>query len=177
MSKIVIMQSRVRDSSEDNMLFYQKLRLKKVFSNEELLLYHFFQEITEVFPQNLIIVNEFVFFFLNNENYFYATSKLPYLRKKFQRRKIIIVREEDVLINLVYGFFPDPYIHTVKIERNFYSGKTEVIIGFLSYEDRGIAVGCNGNYIKAVNEIFERYVIFIDNEGFHARIKCDLVKI
>jgi len=171
------MLSRVHYPPIDNMLFYQKLRLKKIFSNKELLLFHFFQEITQVFPQNLIIMNEFVFFFLNNENYFYATSKLPYLRKKFRCRKIVIVREEDVLVNLVYGFFPDPYIHTVKIERNFNSGKTEVIIGFLSYKDRGIAVGCKGNYIKAVNEIFERYVIFIDNEGFRARIKCDVVKL
>jgi len=171
------MLSRVHYPPINNMLLYQKLRLKKIFSNEELLLYHFFQEITQVFPQNLIIVNEFVFFFLNNENYFYATSKLPYLRKKFRRRKIVIVREEVVLVNLVYGFFPDPYIHTAKIERNYYSGKAEVIIGFLSYEDRGIAVGCKGNYIKAVNEIFERYVIFIDNERFRVRIKCDVVKL
>ncbi len=168
----------VSNSFINNLLFYQKLTVKKIFSNEELLLYHFFQEITQVFPQNLIIVNEFVFFFLNNENYFYATSKkLSYLRKKFRCRKIVIVREEDVLVNLVYGFFPDPYIHTIKIERNFYSGKAEVIIGFLSYEDRGIAVGCKGNYIKAVNEIFERYVTFIDNEGFRVRIKCDVVKL
>ena len=167
----------VQNSFINDMLFYQKLKLKKVFSNEELLLFHFFQEITTVFPQNLIIVNEFVFFFLKNENYFYATSKLPYLRKKFRRRKIVIVREEDVLVNLIYGFFPDPYIHSIKIKRNYYNGKTEVTVGFLSYEDRGIAVGCNGNYIKAVNEIFERYVIFIDNEGFRARIKCDVVKI
>jgi len=171
------MLSTVHNSFVYNLLFYQKLTIKKKFSNEELLLFHFFHEITKVFPQNVIIVNEFVFFFLKNENYFSAKSKLPYLRKKFQHRKIVIVREEDVLVNLVYGFFPDPYIHTVRIERNIYTGKTNVMVGFLSYEERGIAIGCNGNYIKAVNEIFENYVIFVNSYGFQIRIRCDVVKI
>jgi len=159
------------------MLFYQKLIIKKIFSNQELLLFHLFNKITEVFPQNVIIINDFVFFFLKNENYFKAKTKLPYLRNKFQHRKILIVREEDVLVNLVYGFFPDPYIHTIIIERNIYTGKTNVMVGFLSYEERGIAIGCNGNYIKAVNEIFERYVFFVNSKGFQVRIKCDVVKM
>ena len=171
------MLSTVSNSFINNLLFYQKLIVKKIFSNEELLLYHFFHEITKKPPQNVIIVKEFVFFFLKNEDYFKAKAKLPYLRKKFQHRKIVIVREEDVLINLVYGFFPDPYIHTVSIERNIYTGKTKIMVGFLSYEERGIAIGCNGNYIKAVNEIFERYVIFVNSKGFQVRIKCDVVKI
>ncbi len=171
------MLSTVSNSFINNLLFYQKLLVKKIFSNEELLLYHFFHEITKRPPQNVIIVKEFVFFFLKNEDYFKAKAKLPYLRKKFQHRKIVIVREEEVLINLVYGFFPDPYIHTVSIERNIYTGKTKIVVGFLSYEERGIAIGCNGNYIKAVNEIFERYVIFVNHYGNQVKIKCDVVKI
>ncbi|MHA1241038.1 MAG: hypothetical protein ACTSQU_09625 [Promethearchaeota archaeon] len=171
------MLSTVSNSFINNLLFYQKLLVKKIFSNEELLLYHFFHEITKRPPQNVIIVKEFVFFFLKNEDYFKAKAKLPYLRKKFQHRKIVIVREEDVLINLVYGFFPDPYIHTVSIERNIYTGKTKIMVGFLSYEERGIAIGCNGNYIKAVNEIFERYVTFVNHYGNQVKIKCDVVKI
>ncbi len=167
----------VSNSFINNLLFYQKLTIKKIFSNEELLLFHFFHESTKSPPQNVIIVKEFVFFFLKNEDYFIAKSKLPYLRKKFQHRKIAIVREEDVLVNLVYGLFPDPYIHTVRIERNIYTGKTNVMVGFLSYEERGIAIGCNGNYIKAVNEIFKRYVIFVNNDRFQVRIKCDVVKV
>ena len=171
------MLSTVSNSFINNLLFYYKLTVKKIFSNEELLLFHFFYETTKTPPQNVIIVKEFVFFFLKNENYFKAKSKLPYLRKKFQHRKIVIVREEDVLVNLVYGLFPDPYIHTIRIERNVNTGKTNITIGFLSYEERGIAIGCNGNYIKAVNEIFERYVIFVNSEAFQVRIKCDVVKI
>ncbi|MHA1458201.1 MAG: hypothetical protein ACTSO6_00145 [Promethearchaeota archaeon] len=171
------MLSTVSNSFINNLLFYQKLTVKKIFSNEELLLYHFFHETTKNPPQNVIIVKEFVFFFLKNEDYFKAKTKLPYLRKKFQHRKIVIVREEDVLVNLVYGLFPDPYIHTVRIERNSYTGKAKVMVGFLSYEERGIAIGCKGNYIKAVNEIFERYVNFVNNDRFQVRIKCDVVKV
>lgn len=171
------MLSTVSNSFINNLFFYQKLIVKKIFSNEELLLFHFFYETTKSPPQNVIIIKDFVFFFLKNENYFNAKSKLPYLRKKFQHRKIVIVREEEVLVNLVYGFFPDPYIHTVIIEKNLHTGKTDVMVGFLSYEERGIAVGCNGDYIKAVNEIFERYVIFVNNKKFRVRIKCEVVKI
>lgn len=35
---------------------------------------------------------------------------------------------------------------------------------FLSFEDRGIAVGRRGDYIKAINEIFKKYVIFENAE-------------
>ena len=61
----------------------------------------------------------------------------------------MLVREEGVLINLVFGFFPDPYIHSIRIDRNTRTGQIIIIVGFLSYEERGIAVGCNGDYIKA----------------------------
>jgi hypothetical protein len=171
------MLSTIHSTLNDTLLFYQRLTIKKKFSNEELLLFHFFHEITNVFPQNLIVIKDFVFFFLKNENYFNAKLKLPYLRKKFQHRKIVIVREEDILVNLIYGFFPDPYIHTVRIERNVYAGKRDVIVGFLSYEERGIAIGCNGDYIKAVNKIFKDYVLFAENNGFQIRIKCEVVRI
>ncbi len=111
------------------------------------------------------------------ENYFEAKMKLPYLRKKFQHRRIVIVREENILVNMIFGFFPDPYIHKLRIERNIYIGKIEIIVGFLSYEERGIAVGCNGDYIKAVNKIFDTQIKFAEYQGFPVRIKCEVVKL
>jgi len=161
----------------DNLLLYQKLDMKKIFSNKELLLFHFFHDVTNIFPQNIIIVKDIVFFFLDNENYFEAKMKLPYLRKKFQHRRIVLVREEGVLINLVFGFFPDPYIHSIRIDRNTRTGQIIIIVGFLSYEERGIAVGCNGDYIKAVNIIFESYIKFADYQGFQLKIKCEVVSL
>jgi hypothetical protein len=169
------MLSTIQNSFIDNLLFYQKLTVKKKFSNRELLLFHFFYDSTKIFPKNVILVKDIVFFFLDNENYFEAKSKLSYLRKKFQNRRIVFVREEGVLVNLVFGFFPDPYIHRIRIERNTITGQIIIIIGFLSYEERGIAVGCNGDYIKAINKIFESYVKFSDYQGFQLKIKCEVV--
>ncbi|MFX1448381.1 MAG: hypothetical protein ACFFCG_09630 [Promethearchaeota archaeon] len=169
------MLSTIHDSFIENLLFYQQLTVKKKFSNRELLLLHFFYGSTKIFPRNVIIVKDIVFFFLDNENYFEAKSKLPYLRKKFQNRRIVLVREEGVLVNLIFGFFPDPYIHRIRIERNINTGQIIISVGFLSYEERGIAVGCNGDYIKAINIIFKNYVKFIDYHGFQIRVKCDVV--
>ncbi|MBY9010788.1 MAG: hypothetical protein KGD70_00275 [Candidatus Lokiarchaeota archaeon] len=169
------MLSTVHNSLFDNLLFYQKLTVKKKFSNRELLLFHFFFDSTKIFPRNVIIVKDIVFFFLDNEKYFEAKSKLPYLRKKIQNRRIVLVREEVVLVNLVFGFFPDPYIHRIRIERNMNTGQIVIIVGFLSYEERGIAVGCKGDYIKAINTIFESCVTFADYQGFQIKIKCEVV--
>ena len=171
------MLSTIQNSFIDNLLFYQKLTVKKKFSNRELLLFHFFYDSTKVFPRNVIIIKDIVFFFLDNEHYFEAYSKLSYLRKKFQNLRIVIVREENVLLNLVFGFFPDPYIHTIRIERNNSLGQIMIVVGFLSYEERGIAIGCNGDYIKAINTIFDNYVKFSDYHGFQVRIKCEVVSL
>jgi len=171
------MASAIHDSFIDNLLFYQKLTVNKKFSNKELLLFHFFYDSTKIFPRNVILVKDIVFFFIDNEKYFEAKLKLPYLRKRFQSRRIILVREEIVLANLVFGFFPDPYIHTIRIERNSRTGQIIIIVGFLSYEERGIAVGCNGDYIKAINRIFESYVKFADYQGFQVKIKCEVVSL
>jgi hypothetical protein len=171
------MLSTIHNSFIDNLLFYQKLTVKKKFSNRELLLFHFFYDSTKIFPRNVIIVKDIVFFFLDNEKYFEAKSKLPYLRKKFKNRRIVLVREEGVLVNLVFGFFPDPYIHRIRIERNMNTEQIVIIVGFLSYEERGIAVGCKGDYIKAINTIFESYVTFTDYQGFQIKIKCEVVSL
>ncbi len=171
------MLSTIQSMFIDNLLLYQKLDMKKIFSNKELLLFHLFHDITKVFPQNIIIVKDIMFFFLDNENYFEAKLKLPYLRKKFQHRRIVLVREEVVLVNLIFGFFPDPYIHSIRIDRNTRTRQIIIIVGFLSYEERGIAVGSNGDYIKAVNEIFDTQIKFVEYQRFPVRIKCEVVKM
>ena len=171
------MLSTIKSMFIDNILLYQKLDMKKKFSNKELILFHFFNDITKIFPNNIIIIKDIVFFFLDTEKYFEANMKLPYLRKKLKHRRIVLVREENILVNLIFGFFPDPYIHKLRIERNIYTGKIEIIVGFLSYEERGIAVGCNGDYIKAVNKIFDTQIKFAEYQGFPLRIKCEVVKL
>ena len=61
---------------------------------------------------------------------------------------------------LLLSFFPDPYIHDIKLEQNKKEYENVIKIYLLSYEERGIAIGRNGDYIKAINDIFKSYVEF-----------------
>ncbi|MFW9952397.1 MAG: hypothetical protein ACFFKA_19945 [Candidatus Thorarchaeota archaeon] len=101
---------------------------------------------------------------------------MSYLRKRLAKR-VVIIRAEDTLIKLLFAFFPDPYIHDLRIERNLNTGKTEIAVGFLSFIERGIAIGCNGDYIKAINFIFENYVRCEENNGFPILIKCEVINL
>lgn len=170
------MLSTIQHSFLDNILFYQKVRIIRKFSNYELLLFHFFHEITEIYPKNVIITHNIIFFFIENKDYFEAKTKLPYFRKKLVKR-VILIRAEETLIRLLFAFFPDPYIHDLRIERNLETEKLEINVGFLSFIERGIAVGNNGVYIKAVNFIFQNYVICEENNGFPINVKCEVLSL
>ncbi|MHA1438326.1 MAG: hypothetical protein ACTSPD_12185 [Promethearchaeota archaeon] len=63
-------------------------------------------------------------------------------------------------MKLLFRFFPDLYIHDIFLEKDDNTGENILYICFLSYEERGIAVGKNGDYIKAVNKIFSKYIAF-----------------
>ena len=89
---------------------------------------------------------------------------------------VILIRAENNLIKLLFGFFPDPYIHDIKIEINEKKIKT-ITICFISFEERGIAIGRSGDYIKAVNEIFEKYIVLEKKEIPFSKIKCELVSL
>jgi hypothetical protein len=155
----------------DDLIFYQILRIVNKITNFEIKLYKYFSGKTHIYPQNIIIINNFIFFFVNNEDYFFAKRYINSIRKDLIKKSLII-RAENTLITLLYSLFPDLYIHDIKIEWNIYSGKREICINFLSFKERGIAVGCNGDYIKTVNQLFEKNVIMqIDDKPF--KINCD----
>jgi hypothetical protein len=155
----------------DDLIFYQILRVVNKITNFEIKLYKYFSGKTHIYPQNIIIINNFIFFFVNNEDYFFAKRYINSIRKDLIKKSLII-RAENTLITLLYSLFPDLYIHDIKIEWNIYSGKREICINFLSFKERGIAVGCNGDYIKTVNQLFEKNVIMqIDDKPF--KINCD----
>jgi len=147
----------------DDLIFYQILRVINKFTNFELKLYRYFLRKTHICPQNIVNINNFVFFFVNNEDYFFAKNYINSIRKEIIK-KVIIIRAENTLITLLYSLFPDLYIHDIKIEWNVYSGKREISVNFLSFKERGIAIGCNGDYIKTVNQLFEKNVIFQNDE-------------
>lgn len=160
----------------DDLIYYQIIQFRKRFSNKELLLFKYFHERTKVYPQNVIIIGKFIFFFVRNEHYFKAKKNLKYIRRQFIDKKLIIIRAENTLIKLLIGFFPDLYIHNIEIEMNIFTGKRYIVVGVLSYEERAIAIGCKGDYIKAVNKLFENYIIF-ENNGTPIKIECKVVDL
>ncbi len=159
----------------DDLIFYQTLTFIRKYSNFELKLYDYFYDKTKIYPKNIIVINQFVFYFVGNEYYFEAKAHLNSIRFKLCR-KVALIRSESTLINLVHSFFPDIYIHDIKVEFNIYSGKREISVNFLTFEDRGIAIGRNGDYIKAVNKLLEGYIVFQNNEA-PIKISCKVIKL
>ena len=157
--------------------FNQRLHIKKKYTNREILLHHYFYQCCKVYPKNIILICNFVFFFVDSRDYFNAKRSLSLMRRQLRGKKLLIIREEKTLLRLLYNFFPDPYVHDIRIHRNVYSGKKEIIVGFLSFVERGIAIGCRGEYIKAVNKLFEKNVSFGNYKGFPINIKCEVVKL
>jgi len=162
---------------DDNSFFNQRLHIKKIYTNREILLHHYFYERCKIYPKNIIIINNFVFFFIENQHYFDVKYFLSLMRRQMYHKKLLIIREEKTFLRLLYNFFPDPYVHDIKVNRNIYTGKKDIIVGFLSFVDRGIAIGCKGEYIKTVNILFKKHIVFDNDDGFPINIKCEVVRL
>ncbi|MFX1376749.1 MAG: hypothetical protein ACFFA0_13145 [Promethearchaeota archaeon] len=108
---------------------------------------------------------------MQKEKYFEAKTYLDSMRREIRDKKILIIRTENVLINLLFSLFPDLYIHSISMEVNNFSGQREITINFLSYKERGIAIGRGGEYIRSVNKLFMEYVKF-ENNYKPIEIKC-----
>lgn len=160
-----------------NIFLSQKIRIKKVYTNNELKLYQYFHKKTRFYPEYVIVLNQFIFIFVKNAIYFEAKLYLNSIRKQLEK-KVLMIRAENTLIKLLFSFFPDPYIHDIKIEIKEENGKKfkTITIYFLSFEERGIAIGRKGAYIKAVNEIFEKYIIY-EEKALPINLKCKLIKL
>ena len=161
----------------DNIFLSQKIRIKKKYTNKELNLYQYFHNKTKFIPEYVVVLNQFIFIFVNNAIYFEAKLYLNSIRKQLEK-KVVMIRAENTLIKLLFSFFPDPYIHDIIIEINEENGKKfkTITIYFLSFEERGIAIGRNGVYIKAVNQIFEKYIIY-EKKDIPITLKCKLIKL
>jgi len=76
---------------------------------------------------------------------------------------------------LLFSLFPDTYIHDVLLGIKD-DGARLITIFFYFYEDRGIAIGRNGTYIKIINRIFDEYV-YLENYNTPIEIKCDAINL
>ncbi|MFX0105941.1 MAG: hypothetical protein ACFE75_10650, partial [Candidatus Hodarchaeota archaeon] len=150
----------------DDFIFYQQLTFKPIkYSNYELKLHRYFYNKTLIDPSYTFIVKvenmDFFFFFINKKDYFQASMHLKSIRNEIKNKKISIIRADHVLIYLIFNFFPDLYIHDIRIVFNNQIGIYEISIFFLKeLNTYHIAVGRNGGYIKALNFFFEKHIIF-----------------
>ncbi|MFX0021695.1 MAG: hypothetical protein ACFE9S_05175 [Candidatus Hermodarchaeota archaeon] len=156
----------------DDLILYQLVSFKKKYSNFELKLREYFFEKTQgIYPVFVVVIRQYIFFFVKKQDYFSSKIYLDSMRREIGNRKIIIVRIEKTLINMLFSFFPDLNIENIKIEFDNHSSNREISVYFLFLEERGIAIGRNGDYIKAVNEIFEKFIMF-ENQNAPLKVKC-----
>lgn len=79
------------NSIAENLFFSQKLKIKKRFFNRELNLHQYFHDKTKkIYPENVIVIKNFVFFFVNNKHYFRAKLFLHSMRKQLNKKVLII---------------------------------------------------------------------------------------
>jgi len=151
----------------------QKVKIKKKYTMNEFYLYHLFLKITNVHPDNVILVPPYVFFFAKSENYYKGKRKLNTIRKKLPNKKVMIVKSEPTLIRLLFSLFPDTYIHDILLDIKENGGK-QITILFYFYEDRAIAIGRKGAYIKTINWIFNEH-IYLENNSNSMEIRCHVM--
>jgi len=163
----------------DDLILYQSLTIKpSKYTNYELSLYKYFYDKTNVEPSYIIIIkiegDEFIFLFVKQDKYFKARTYLNSLRHRIIK-KISIIRFDNILLNFLFNLFPDVCIHDIKIEMNNKKGIYEIALCFLKdLNIYHIAVGRNGMYIKAVNELFDKHINFY-NDNIPLTIKCKAV--
>ncbi|HEC39468.1 hypothetical protein LCGC14_0858030 [marine sediment metagenome] len=156
----------------DDLIFYQFLSFVKKYTNTDLKLFNFFYEKTNgIYPEFIVSIEHFIFFFVKNENYFLSKTYLNSMRRQIANRKILIIRSEPVLINLIFNLFPDVYIHDIVLEEDDFSGLREISLHFLSFRERSIAIGRKAEYIRCVNKLFKEYIIF-ENKSKPIEIIC-----
>jgi len=162
----------------EDIFFSQKLKIKRKYSNEEYYLYQSFVRITKINPESIFTYNNnYIFFFVKNEEYFKTKRSLSTLRKHFRNKKLLIIRAEQTFIKLLFSFFPDTHIHDVQLDFNKKRNEKIITVGFLSFKERGIAVGRNGDYINAVNEIFQKYINYEVYNDYKIKIQCETMDL
>lgn len=158
-------------------MLYQQLIIKRPkYSNYELKLHNYFYEKTQVYPSYIIPIKieniDFIFFFVKQNDYFQAKANINSIRSTIYCRKVMIIRIDKILINLLFNLFPDLCIDNIKIDINYVKEKYEILICFLKdLNIYHIAVGERGCYIKAVNELMNKYITFNDSKT-PLTIKC-----
>jgi hypothetical protein len=143
----------------EDLIFYQVISFERKFSNYEIKLAEYFLEKVNIYPKCVIIIN------------YYRVKKHLYILRRQLGKKVAIIREQSTLIHLLFSFFPDIFIFDINIENSNISKDRLISIKLLSYEDRAIAIGRDGEYIKAINQLLKKHIIF-QNRKSNIKIEC-----
>jgi len=110
-----------------------------------------------IYPKDVVLINEYVFFIVRSEDYFRAKSLIRSVRRKLGNYKVQIIKAEKSFLRFLFNLFPDAYIHDINVKRNPIKEKTQIIFEFLSYEDRAISKLPNKEYFEIVSEFIKKY--------------------
>jgi hypothetical protein len=172
----------VHNIIDENTFFRQIIEIKNKLTNNELKLFQFFYEQTDINLVNLIVDKNYIFCFVSQEDYFLAKRSIAKLRYKISKykKKILIIRAEKTLIRLIFTLFQDTYIHDVRLILNN-SNKIIILLEFLNEQDKIIAVGNKGSYIKTVNTLIDSYLSYHIcskiSKKIPIEIKCGITKL
>ena len=77
----------------DDLILYQIFSFVKKYSNYELKLREYFFEKTKgIYPEFIVVIRQFIFFFVKKEDYFGSKVYLDSIRREFSNKKVIIIR-------------------------------------------------------------------------------------
>ncbi len=111
MSDFTLYIERNVNISYQDPILYQEVGINiNKFSNEELLYFKYFHEQTNVFPKFVLILYNFIFYFIDGKEYAEVNKYIDAFRRSIKHKKILFIYLEDVLVNLTHRFFPNIYI-------------------------------------------------------------------
>ena len=158
-----IILSIIEDSDDHSnwieaLFFNQRVRFRNIIRNDELVYMKFFKYKTKLFCENVILYGKYVFYFVKPNHFRKASKHLVQLRTSLPSKKILIIKNERRILDLIYAFFPDASIKKLELKIKKVTGDIELFIYFKHFRERGIAIGKKGNFIRILNEVFEKYI-------------------
>lgn len=156
----------------------QICEIERKFTNIELKISKIFYIITRIYFDAVISLPPYLFFFLKPDEYLRAKIFIKKLRNKFDR-KIRLIRfrnKEDSLLHLINALFSDVYIHDYSCYFDERKQMDTIVLKFITFEERGIAIGRNGEYIKTINHLLSNHIKYADRTK-EVRVKCILTEL
>ncbi len=159
--------------SRTSLYLRQKVEIKRKFTNKEITLSKKFASYAKVQPDNIIFIEPYIFFFLEPDKY-YKTKYFIQTLKKELGKKIRLVKfrnKRDTLLDLITSLFPEIFINDYGYYFDSNNQMDVIVVETLTLQERGIAIGRNGEYIKAINALLTNHALY-DYRTKYVQIRC-----